>query len=297
MKKVKTLLLGLVVGFLVVVVLLAIVGLFLPKAFDVSRSVEIAAAPEQVHVYVNDLTRWPAWEPWSEGDPSIVTTIGTPSSGVGANQSWTSDHGDGKLVITESDPQTGARFDLWFGAPDAPPTKAGLNYAAGDSGSTTVTWHMTGVCDVPVIGGYFARMIASMSGPAFESGLAKLKTAVESDGTLAPDTSGVPVIPDTIDSDDPALQDAPALPDADADGDQSAVEATGDAAVSLLLSAPGENTIAVIKELRTITGLGLADAKALVDGAPGPILANISLPEAQRYKEQLEAVGATVEIR
>jgi large subunit ribosomal protein L7/L12 len=64
-----------------------------------------------------------------------------------------------------------------------------------------------------------------------------------------------------------------------------------------VLAEVGTNKIAVIKEVRAITGLGLKDAKDLVDGAPKPIKTGVSKDEAAKIKEQVEKAGAKVEIK
>ena len=64
-----------------------------------------------------------------------------------------------------------------------------------------------------------------------------------------------------------------------------------------ILSNIGEQRINVIKEIRAITGLGLKEAKALVEGAPQPIKENVSKAEAEDIKKKLQAVGAAVEIK
>lgn len=65
----------------------------------------------------------------------------------------------------------------------------------------------------------------------------------------------------------------------------------------VILVAHGDTKIQVIKEVRAITGLGLKDAKALVDGAPQPVKEGIDKEEAEKVKEQLEAVGAQVDVK
>lgn len=65
----------------------------------------------------------------------------------------------------------------------------------------------------------------------------------------------------------------------------------------VILLSPGDKKINVIKEVRAITGLGLKDAKDLVDGAPKPVKEGIAKEEAQKVKEQLEAAGAQVEMK
>jgi len=65
----------------------------------------------------------------------------------------------------------------------------------------------------------------------------------------------------------------------------------------VILKAFGDKKIQVIKEVRAITGLGLKEAKALVDNAPKPVKEKISKEDAENIKKQLEAVGATIEIK
>ncbi len=65
----------------------------------------------------------------------------------------------------------------------------------------------------------------------------------------------------------------------------------------VVMTAFGAEKIKVIKEVRGITGLGLADAKALVEGVPAKIKEGASKDEAEEIKSKLEAVGATVELK
>jgi large subunit ribosomal protein L7/L12 len=66
---------------------------------------------------------------------------------------------------------------------------------------------------------------------------------------------------------------------------------------NVILTAAGANKINVIKEVRVITGLGLKEAKDLVEGAPKPVKEGVSKDEADKIKKQLEAAGATVELK
>ncbi len=66
---------------------------------------------------------------------------------------------------------------------------------------------------------------------------------------------------------------------------------------SAVLATIGDKKIQVIKEVRAVTGLGLKDAKDLVDGAPKPIKEGVSKEEADEIKQKIEAVGGTVEIK
>ncbi|MEM9421135.1 MAG: 50S ribosomal protein L7/L12 [Pseudomonadota bacterium] len=79
-------------------------------------------------------------------------------------------------------------------------------------------------------------------------------------------------------------------------GDAGGAEAEKDE-FDVVLTAVGDKKINVIKEVRGITGLGLKEAKELVEGAPKPVKEGVSKDEANELKEKLEAAGATVELK
>jgi len=66
---------------------------------------------------------------------------------------------------------------------------------------------------------------------------------------------------------------------------------------AVILAAAGDKKIEVIKEVRAITGLGLKEAKDLVEGAPKPVKEGVAKKDAEEMKKKLEAVGAKVEIK
>ena len=73
--------------------------------------------------------------------------------------------------------------------------------------------------------------------------------------------------------------------------------AAGPTSVSVILSSIGESKTAVIKVVKEITGLGLVEAKGVVDKCPSPIKENISVDEAEDIKKKLMDAGATVDIK
>ena len=81
---------------------------------------------------------------------------------------------------------------------------------------------------------------------------------------------------------------------ADGSGEAAAEEKTE---FDIELSEAGSNKIAVIKEVRTITGLGLKEAKDLVEGAPKPLKQGVKKEEAEEMKKTLEAAGAKVTLK
>ena len=88
---------------------------------------------------------------------------------------------------------------------------------------------------------------------------------------------------------------APVAVAAAAGGGEAAVEEKDE--FDVILAAAGDKKINVIKEVRAITGLGLKEAKDLVDGAPKPIKEGVSKAEAEETKKKLEDAGASVELK
>jgi large subunit ribosomal protein L7/L12 len=91
-----------------------------------------------------------------------------------------------------------------------------------------------------------------------------------------------------------AVAAAPAAGGGSADAGAGAEEKSD---FDVILVDGGDKKIAVIKEVRTLTNLGLKEAKDLVDGAPKPILEKASKADAEKAKAALEAAGATVELK
>jgi hypothetical protein len=167
------------IALLVLIVVLVLVGLVLPKHYEVKRSIVVKAEPAKVHALVGDLKRWDEWAPWKEEDPTIVTTFGPTTSGAGASQSWTGDSGSGRLRFTQSDAMTGVVYDMAFVDGDREMPATGWIRYTPAPGGTEVEWAMQGDMRMPVIGGYFALMSGMFMNPMFDKGLAKLKTRAE----------------------------------------------------------------------------------------------------------------------
>ena len=79
-------------------------------------------------------------------------------------------------------------------------------------------------------------------------------------------------------------------------GGDAGAEAEEKAEWTVTLKDAGAQKVAVIKAVKDITGLGLGEAKAIVDGAPAPVKEKVSKDEAEEAKKALEAAGATVEV-
>ena len=166
------------VVLIILVVTIAVIGLFLPAQYSVERSIVINAPPEKVYNYLADLKKWDNWAPWKEEDPSIVVTLGEKTSGVGASQSWVGSSGTGALTITESLPDSGIKYDLLFDG-GTYECRGSIKYYGLTDGNTRVTWAMSGDMGKSLTSGYFALLMDTMVGNMFEEGLKNLKNVVE----------------------------------------------------------------------------------------------------------------------
>ncbi len=90
---------------------------------------------------------------------------------------------------------------------------------------------------------------------------------------------------------------APAAAPAGGGGGEAAAEDEGPSTVDVILTGAGDKKIQVIKVVRAATGLGLKEAKALVDEAPKPVKEGIEKDEADKLKQELEEAGAAVEVK
>jgi large subunit ribosomal protein L7/L12 len=90
---------------------------------------------------------------------------------------------------------------------------------------------------------------------------------------------------------------APVMMAAPGTGAQGGEEAEEQTEFDVVLTGAGEKKIQVIKEVRALTSLGLKEAKDLVDSAPKPVLERVNKETADKAKEQLEAAGASVEVK
>ena len=90
---------------------------------------------------------------------------------------------------------------------------------------------------------------------------------------------------------------APVAAPAGGGGGEGAAEEEGPSTVDVVLTAAGDKKIQVIKVVRAATGLGLKEAKALVDEAPKPVKEGVEKDEADKLKQELEEAGASVEVK
>lgn len=163
---------------ILLLIILGIVGYMLPTKYSVSKTITISANSALIHDYVGDLKRWPSWTPWKGEDPSIKITLGDKTTGIGASQSWTDEHGGGTLRFTSSSAEKGVEYDLYFQGGKYT-SKSAIQYDSSSQTRTRVKWTLDGDMNMPIIGGYFALFMQYSIGKMFQDGLKQLKAVVE----------------------------------------------------------------------------------------------------------------------
>ena len=156
----------------VVFISLLAIGLILPGTWEVERSLEMPAVPEQVFAYVNDVSLWDAWTDWPE---AAAERFGPPS-GVGAGRSWNDpEFGDGVFTIVESVAGERVRYRVEVEG-GSMITEGTIALARLDDG-TRVTWRETGDFGWNPVLGYVARAMDRLQGREMEVGLERLRDA------------------------------------------------------------------------------------------------------------------------
>lgn len=189
MKIVKTVL----IGFVALILLLILIGLFLPSAAHVERSTSIAAPPAAVFDLVNSLKRFNEWSPWYELDPATKFTYSGPEQGVGARVQWSSDNpelGSGAQEIIESEPYNRVRTQLVFD--DQAKANAELRLAPEGEG-TNVTWAFEMEFGFNLLSRYFGLALDGILGPYYEQGLGNLKVVAEAEARESTATAPVQI--------------------------------------------------------------------------------------------------------
>lgn len=170
------------VVLLAVIALLLLVGLFLPREYNVERSIDIQASPDAIFADLTALRRWPDWTVWNrDRDPGLEVTYGTTDTGVGAVYSWKGPKlGDGSLELVRADPATGVAYKLSFDKGTI--LSDGAIRLEKVAGVVRVTWNNHGNLGKNPVNRYFGLLMDRMVGPDFEQGLRNLKARAEKAG-------------------------------------------------------------------------------------------------------------------
>ena len=167
---------------LVLVTLPFIIGFFFPDGWDVEVSTQIAAPPEVIHPWVEDLRRWEEWVTLGEGDSKFVLTYEGEDRGVGAIATSKGPGSNVRWEITASDPQKGVWFDEFL--EQRTPAKGAIMFEA-QGNTTKVTWVDKGTLGSNPALRLFHPLMQSSLTVAFQRNLESLKAKIEAPETEA----------------------------------------------------------------------------------------------------------------
>ncbi len=175
MKIFKRLLLGIVI----LVVVLVVVGFFLPDRYHVERALIMSAPADAVFTRINTLRTWPDWTAWNKSTyPDMETKFSGPESGVGSVYQWSGkSSGVGSLRITAVEPGKRVIYDLDYD--NGKYLSVGSIILTTEGTATKATWVNEGALGSNPINRWFGLMMDSMMGPGFETGLKNLKQLSE----------------------------------------------------------------------------------------------------------------------
>lgn len=151
-----------------------------PKNFNTVRSTTMNAPPTLIYNIVNDYETWSTWSDWEARDPSMVSTLGDKTVGVGASSSWTGKDGKGEMKMLESVKGERIKNQLNFEGFDGNSYGVWAFKDEGE-GKTKVSWAMESDKDLPFIMRGMMFVVGAVSGmeKSFDNGLANIKVIAE----------------------------------------------------------------------------------------------------------------------
>jgi hypothetical protein len=169
------------IAAVVFLAVLIVVVVTRPGEFKISRSRNMAAAPDVVHSYVNDFHKWNEWSPWEKLDPSMKKEFSGAATGQGAVYSWAGNDkvGEGRMTITDTRPPQNVTIRLEFLKPWTATNMTQFDFAPNGTG-TNVTWTMSGQNNFMAKAFSLVMDMEKMIGPDFERGLESLDKATAS---------------------------------------------------------------------------------------------------------------------
>lgn len=173
------------IGFVLLLAVLAGVIATRPAEFSLERSTVIKASPEVVYAQVVGFKPWSGWSPWDKIDADLQRTYSGPETGVGAHYEWNGKKtGKGAMTVSEATANSHLTIDLEFIEPFAAKNRVDFNFVPSPEG-TKVTWLMSGHNDFMGKAMSLVMDMDKMVGPDFEKGLASLKTVSETAAAAA----------------------------------------------------------------------------------------------------------------
>lgn len=160
---------------LLLVLVAMLIGLTLPQNYSVNKNIQINANVATVKSLVSDFSLWHTWSPWGKVDPSITFTLGEPSRGIGAHQSWQSDWGYGEMTITSLS-QNKMTFNALLKNEHI--IEGEITFTEVE-GVVNVTCNINGQTNTPLISGYLSIFSEYILSNTVSLGLNNLQTVAQ----------------------------------------------------------------------------------------------------------------------
>lgn len=164
----------------VLVIVVSVIGLFLPASSTVERSIVINASAKTIFPYLNNLKEFSQWSPWSDMDPQMQKTFSGPAAGEGSSMSWSSSKsevGSGRQTITLSKPYEKVVTELDF---DGMGRSIAYFNLHNNGEASELTWGFETQYGVNLVARYMGLFMENWLGNEYQKGLLKLKNIVES---------------------------------------------------------------------------------------------------------------------
>jgi uncharacterized protein YndB with AHSA1/START domain len=159
------------------VLLLLAIGLLLPSAWQVERTVLIRAPAPAIFPYLNSLKQWREWTTWYRQHPDLTTEYSGPDAGVGATSRWSGEDGRGAMKIMQSERNRLVAYTLLLNGGEFR-TDGSLTLMP-EGGATRVLWRAAGEVGRNPASRYFALILAFRIGGDFADSLESLKQKLE----------------------------------------------------------------------------------------------------------------------
>ena len=173
-----------IVGGIVIaggVVLAGLVGFvqLQPGSIELTRTVEVAASPDDVRPFARDLRLWNQWSPWADIDPSVQNAFSEPSAGLGAWYTWQGNDevGKGKMTVSADEPKRIVHA-IAFEQPMEDVATSTITWM-GDTEKTTISWTFRQEAGFTTKAANLVLDIEGMLTKDYDKGLARLKPLVE----------------------------------------------------------------------------------------------------------------------
>lgn len=162
-----------------IIAFFAVIGSLLPRRYEINAEIIIMVPPEEIFAEINTLENWKAWSPWSPERIEGLTVRCTGTSGVGNAMVWNDARGEGKLWITDSQPNGKIEYSMRFSNFPEMTSDLTLTPVSSEENSTLIRWNSKGRLPNGPFYGYLAPFFGTHMRYEYDESLHRLKDKLE----------------------------------------------------------------------------------------------------------------------